>query len=155
MFDAAFQPNGGQPISSTSKPIQGSKLKAADGSFQPYSTPRALKTEEIYEVIEDYVSAAKNAISAGFVGVGLHGANGYLLDQFIEDGVNDRTDQYGGPIPNRARFLFEVVEAVANAIGKDRGLILGMEAIKSGKADAVVLRTLVPGKSGLAEEICS
>ncbi|CAM6101225.1 unnamed protein product [Calypogeia fissa] len=116
----SFQPNGGQPISSTSKPIQGSKLKAADGSFQPYSTPRALKTEEIHEVIEDYVSAAKNAISAGFDGVELHGANGYLLDQFMKDGVNDRTDQYGGPIPNRARFVLEVVEAVANAIGKDR-----------------------------------
>lgn len=80
-------------------------------------TPRALETEEIADIIEQFRQAAKNAMQAGFDGVELHGAFGYLIDQFLQDGSNQRTDRYGGSIENRARFLLEVVEAVCQVWG--------------------------------------
>ncbi|MCF8235514.1 MAG: alkene reductase [Bacteroidales bacterium] len=83
-------------------------------------TPRALLTEEIPGVANDYADAAVNAIKAGFDGVEIHGANGYLIDQFLQDATNKRTDRYGGSIENRSRFMKEVVEAVCNRIGKER-----------------------------------
>ncbi|KAJ8586081.1 FMN-linked oxidoreductase, partial [Rhizopogon salebrosus TDB-379] len=82
--------------------------------------PRALTTDEIKEYIPAYVTAAKNAIRAGFDGVEVHGANGYLIDQFIQDVSNNRTDEYGGSIENRARFALEVVDAVVEAVGAER-----------------------------------
>ncbi|KAL7276761.1 hypothetical protein RUND412_000226 [Rhizina undulata] len=82
--------------------------------------PRALTIEEIKDTVSDFVHAAKCAIEAGFDGVEVHGANGYLLDQFICDNINIRTDQYGGSVENRARFPLEVVDAVAAAIGPER-----------------------------------
>lgn len=88
--------------------------------MQPYVTPRALETEEIGGIVTEYAAAAKNAIEAGFDGVEIHSANGYLLDQFLRDGTNKRTDIYGGSIENRSRFLFEVIQAVSAAIGADR-----------------------------------
>ncbi len=83
-------------------------------------TPRALERHEISEIVEQFRSGAENAKAAGFDGVELHGAFGYLIDQFLQDGSNHRTDEYGGVIENRARFLLEVVEAVSDVWGADR-----------------------------------
>ena len=83
-------------------------------------TPRALEKNEISEIVEQFRFCAENASSAGFDGVELHGAFGYLIDQFLQDGSNQRTDEYGGSIENRARFLLEVVEAVSSVWGADR-----------------------------------
>jgi N-ethylmaleimide reductase len=83
-------------------------------------TPRALKTDEIPQIVEQFRQGAKNARQAGFDGVELHGAFGYLIDQFLQDGSNQRTDHYGGSIQNRARFLLEVVEAVCQVWSSDR-----------------------------------
>ncbi len=88
--------------------------------LQDYSEPIALSREGIKNVIEGFVVAAKNAIEAGFDGVEIHGANGYLLEQFLNPHVNNREDEYGGSIENRSRFTIEVVQAVANAIGKEK-----------------------------------
>lgn len=88
--------------------------------FKDTVTPHALEADEINAVVRDFVRAAKNAVAAGFDGIELHGANGYLIEQFLRDSTNVRSDEYGGDIPNRARFLFEVVEGVADAIGADR-----------------------------------
>jgi len=87
---------------------------------RPYPTPRALTTEEVGGVVEAFRQAAQNAKDAGFDGVQLHGANGYLLDQFLQDGSNQRTDQYGGSIENRARLLLEATDAAISVFGADR-----------------------------------
>jgi 2,4-dienoyl-CoA reductase-like NADH-dependent reductase (Old Yellow Enzyme family) len=85
-----------------------------------YVTPRALETAELKGIVESYRKGAENAKAAGFDGVEIHGANGYLLDQFLQDGTNKRTDQYGGSIANRARLMLEVVDAVISVWGADR-----------------------------------
>jgi len=87
---------------------------------QPHPTPKAMSEADIKAAIGEYAQAAKNAVAAGFEGVELHGANGYLLEQFIRPNSNQRTDAYGGPIENRARFVLEVAKAAIDAIGKDR-----------------------------------
>jgi len=87
---------------------------------RPYPTPRALTLGEIAEVVEAYRKGAENARRAGFDGVELHGANGYLLDQFLQDKSNQRTDDYGGPIENRARLMLEAVDAAISVFGPDR-----------------------------------
>ena len=87
---------------------------------RPYPIPRALSTEEVLGVVEAFRRGAENAQAAGFDGVQLHGANGYLLDQFLQDGSNQRTDQYGGPIENRARLLLEATDAAISVFGADR-----------------------------------
>lgn len=87
---------------------------------KPYTEARPLRLDEIPRVIADFVHAAKNAIRAGFDGVQIHGANGYLVDQFLRDNCNFRTDDYGGSVENRVRFLREVTQAVADAVGADR-----------------------------------
>jgi N-ethylmaleimide reductase len=110
--------NGKLPVAPSAVKIDG-KHYTPEG-MQPFETPRALEPDEIKEIVKEYVQAAKNAIKAGFDGVEIHGANGYLIDQFIKDGTNKRTDEYGGSIENRSRFLFEVVSAVCNAIGSER-----------------------------------
>ena len=114
----SLQPNGQQPVSSTDKP-SGSKTYNAEG-FVDCSTPRALRSDEMPRLIEDYRRAAANAMRAGFDGVEVHSANGYLLDQFLRDTINDRTDAYGGSIENRARLLVQVMQAVTTEIGGDR-----------------------------------
>lgn len=96
-----------------------SKTFTAQG-FADVSEPRALRLEEIAQVVADYRRAAANAIAAGFDGVEVHAANGYLIDQFLRDSSNHRHDAYGGSIENRTRFLFEVVQAVAAEIGAGR-----------------------------------
>ncbi|MDM4768375.1 alkene reductase [Pelomonas sp. SE-A7] len=113
-----FQPEGRAPVSSTSRPANG-KTFTAEG-LVPVSAPRALATEEIPGVVAAFVHAARCAMEAGFDAVEVHGANGYLIDQFLRDSINDRTDQYGGSIENRARLLVEVMTAIAAAIGPGR-----------------------------------
>jgi N-ethylmaleimide reductase len=88
--------------------------------MKPFVTPRALETSEIQDIVEQYRQAAKNALAAGFDGVEIHSANGYLPDQFLRDGINKRTDRYGGSPENRARFLLEITEAVTDVWGADR-----------------------------------
>lgn len=88
--------------------------------MQPYVTPRALETDEVPGIVEAFRQGAKNALSAGFDGVEVHGANGYLLDQFLRDGTNKRTDAYGGSIENRTRLLLEVTQAAIEVWGADR-----------------------------------
>ncbi|MEW6351560.1 MAG: alkene reductase [Thermodesulfobacteriota bacterium] len=87
---------------------------------QPYVTPRALETDEISGIVAQYAHAATCALEAGFDGVELHGAHGYLPDQFLQDGTNTRTDHYGGSVENRARFLLEATDAVVDVWGKER-----------------------------------
>lgn len=88
--------------------------------MKSFVTPRALLLEEIPAIIEAYRKGAENARAAGFDGVEIHGANGYLIDQFLQDSTNHRTDEYGGPIENRARFMMEVTDAVVSVWGADR-----------------------------------
>ncbi|HLW73811.1 MAG TPA: alkene reductase [Gammaproteobacteria bacterium] len=87
------------------------------GQLKDTVTARALTTAEVKQVVADFAQGAKNAMAAGFDGVEIHGANGYLIEQFLRDSINRRSDEYGGGIPERARFLFEVVEAVVGAVG--------------------------------------
>ena len=110
--------HGVQPVSASASTAPG-KAHTYDGR-QLYVEARALAIEEIPRLIGDYVTAAGNAIEAGFDGVQLHAANGYLIDQFLRDGSNQRTDLYGGSIPNRVRLLREVVQALIGAVGKQR-----------------------------------
>ncbi|QDY71277.1 alkene reductase [Qingshengfaniella alkalisoli] len=114
----SVQPGGAAPVAPSAVPAQAKTF--VSGSFQDVSAPRALTLEEIPGVIESFRVAAANAIRAGFDGVEVHGANGYLLDQFSKDGANHRDDTYGGTIPNRARLLLEVTQAVVNEIGANR-----------------------------------
>jgi N-ethylmaleimide reductase len=114
----SLQPNGQMPVSSTARRAE-AKTFTRDG-FVPVSAPRALRTDEIPAVVASYRDAARNAMDAGFDGVEVHGANGYLIDQFLRDSINDRTDEYGGPIANRVRLLVEVMQAVVGAIGGAR-----------------------------------
>ena len=133
-----LQPNGGKPVSSTSKRAETSKtyLVNSDGTggFADVSEPRALEASEIPGITEDYRKAARAAIEAGFDGVEIHGANGYLIDQFLRGDINDRTDEYGGSIENRARFLFEVVDAVTKEVGAGRTAIRISPVTPSGDA---------------------
>ncbi|MFZ6676787.1 alkene reductase [Undibacterium sp. Tian12W] len=96
-----------------------SEVHTPDGKI-PNAVPRELRLDEIPALVAAYAQGAKNAIAAGFDGVEVHGANGYLIDQFLRDSANKRTDSYGGSIENRARFLFEVLTAVSAAIGSDK-----------------------------------
>jgi len=115
----SFQPAGGLPVApSAIAPRIGQVL--TEKGMQPYVTPRALKLEELPSVVAQYAAAAERAKMAGFDGVEIHNANGYLLDQFLRDGTNQRTDEYGGPVRNRARLTLEVVAAVTKVWGADR-----------------------------------
>ncbi|XP_061995883.1 12-oxophytodienoate reductase 3-like [Rosa rugosa] len=116
-----YQPGGGSPISSTNNPISKRwKILLPDGSHGTYPQPQRLEIHEIPHIVEQYRRAAVNAIRAGFDGIEIHGAHGYLIDQFLKDGINDRTDEYGGSLANRCKFLIEIVQAVVEAIGADR-----------------------------------
>jgi N-ethylmaleimide reductase len=115
---ASLQPNGGQPIAPSAIDA-GLATLLKDGPGLATS-PREIALAEIPTIVAQYRRAAERAKAAGFDGVEIHGANGYLIDQFLQDGSNKRTDAYGGSIENRARFLFEVVDAVAGVWGPDR-----------------------------------
>ncbi len=114
----SLQPNGQQPVSSTARRAKGQTF-TAEGMVD-VSEPRALRTDEIPRLIVEYLKAARAAMDAGFDGVEVHGANGYLLEQFLRDSINDRTDAYGGSTANRARLLIEVMTAVVGEIGAGR-----------------------------------
>ncbi|KAG9145896.1 hypothetical protein Leryth_019567 [Lithospermum erythrorhizon] len=115
----AFQPNGQDPISSTDKGFTPA-VRASFVQEDWFSPPRRLRTDEIPKIVDDFRLAARNAVEAGFDGIELHGAHGYLIEQFLKDQVNDRTDKYGGSLENRCRFVLELVEAVASEIGADK-----------------------------------
>jgi 2,4-dienoyl-CoA reductase-like NADH-dependent reductase (Old Yellow Enzyme family) len=120
----SLQQGGAAPVSSTAKRAENAGSFAYDENGEPAtlpaSKPRALETAEVARVTQDFVKAARVAIDAGFDGVELHGANGYLFDQFLNGAVNDRNDQYGGPIENRLRFLLETADVVSAEIGGNR-----------------------------------
>jgi len=110
--------NGEAPVSSSATTAPG-KAYTYEGRL-PYAQARALRLDEIPALIEDYRHAARNAMKAGFDGVQIHAANGYLIDQFLRDNSNFRTDEYGGPVENRIRLLREVTQAVAETVGAGR-----------------------------------
>ena len=110
---------GGQPPVSSSATTAPDNAHTYDGR-QPYQQARELRRDEIPALLDDYRRAARNAVEAGFDGVQIHAANGYLIDEFLRDGTNLRTDEYGGPIQNRVRLLREVAVAVAETVGADR-----------------------------------
>ena len=114
----ALQANDGAPVAPSAVRAKGKTF--VGGTFVDVSEPRALDLGEIPGIIDNFKRASANALAAGFDGVEIHGANGYLLDQFAKDGANKRTDAYGGSIENRARLMLEVSKAVASEAGADR-----------------------------------
>lgn len=120
----SLQPNGDAPVAPSAIAASGVSVfietGPGTGTLCPPSTPRALSREEIAELVQLYAKAARNALDAGFDGVEIHCANGYLINQFISAHSNQRDDEYGGSLTNRLRFLREVTEAVAAVVGKER-----------------------------------
>jgi N-ethylmaleimide reductase len=135
---SSFQLGGALPVAPSAVPISAEfKAMTADGKVVAYETPRALETAEIPGVIDAYRQAAKNALKAGFDGVEIHGANGYLIEQFLQSKTNLRTDQYGGSIENRVRFLMEVTQAAVEIWSADRvGVRLSPYGIANGSGEA-------------------
>jgi N-ethylmaleimide reductase len=144
---SSFQPGGVLPVAPSAVAIPAEfKTATADGKVVPYETPRALETGEIPGVIDAYRQGAVHAQKAGFDGVEIHGANGYLIEQFLQSNSNLRTDRYGGSIENRARFLLEIAQAVIEVWGADRvGVRLSPYGIAngSGETDPMPLYTHV------------
>lgn len=127
-----LQPENGLPVAPSAIAAEG-KIFTGKGLLD-FVVPRALETEELAGVVEQYRVGAQNALEAGFDGVEIHGANGYLLDQFLQDGTNKRTDNYGGSIENRARLMIEVTEAVTGVWGADR---VGIRISPGGKFNSM------------------
>ena len=144
---SSFQPGGLLPVAPSAVPIAAElKTMTADGKPASYETPRALEIAEVAGIVEAFRRAASNAMKAGFDGVEIHGANGYLIEQFLQSRSNLRTDQYGGSIENRARFLMEITQAVIGVWGANRvGVRLSPYGIAndSGEADPMPLYTHV------------
>jgi N-ethylmaleimide reductase len=115
---ASLQKDGAAPVSPSA--IQAKTKTYIESGFADVSAPRALEAGEIPGIIADYAQAAENALKAGFDGIEIHGANGYLIDQFLKDGTNKRTDGYGGSVENRARFALEAVDAILKVYPKQR-----------------------------------
>jgi N-ethylmaleimide reductase len=134
---SSFQPGGALPVAPSAVAIPSDlKTTTADGKVTTYETPRALETDEIPGIIEAYKQGARNALAAGFDGVEIHGANGYLIEQFLQSHTNLRTDRYGGGIENRARFLLEVTQAVVDVWGADRvGVRLSPYGVANGSGE--------------------
>jgi len=119
----SFQPKGELPVAPSAITPSGEAFvlnEQGQPAMVPFVTPRALELSELPEIINQYVQASKNALSAGIDGVEIHAANGYLLDQFISSGTNQRNDAYGGSIENRIRLLLEVTDAVSRVCGAER-----------------------------------
>src|ERR1700752_775164 len=114
----SLQPEGGKPVAPSAIRAKGKTF--VNNSFTEISEPRELELSEIPGIIEDFKRGTANALAAGFDGVEIHGANGYLLDQFAKDGANKRTDAYGGSIENRARLMLDVARAVVAVVGAER-----------------------------------
>lgn len=111
--------DGAQPVAPSALPIRNDEVHTPEGK-KPYVTPRALADDELPGIVAGFRHAAENALAAGFDGIEVHGANGYLLDEFLRDGSNTRSGPYGGPIENRARLLLEVIEASVAVWGAGR-----------------------------------
>ncbi len=152
---SSYQPDGGAPLAPSAVKASG-KVRTSDGQTADKEVPRAMSAEQIAELIQAYAKAASHAKQAGFDGVEVHAANGYLLEQFLQSNTNQRTDKYGGSIENRCRLPLEVTAAVAEVFGADRtGIRLSPFGIAndSGEADPEPLyRTLIRelDKMGLA-----
>lgn len=118
----SLQPGHAKPVAPSAIRAHAKTVLLKDGvpTFIDTSEPRALDAEELPRIVQDYRHAARNAIAAGFDGVEIHAANGYLIDQFLKTGANQRTDDYGGSIKNRARLLLEVTRAIVDEIGGGR-----------------------------------
>ena len=145
---SSLQPGGRLPVAPSAVAAQG-HARTAGGTPAPFETPHTLSTDEIAAIVRDYAQAARNARQAGFDGVEIHGANGYLIEQFLQSRTNRRSDGYGGAIAGRARFALEVTEAVAAAWSADRvGIRLSPFGIAndSGEDDPMPLYTHVVEK---------
>lgn len=116
----SHQPNGALHVAPSAIAAQNSGTYTVEWQPTEILTPRALETDEVAAIVQDFKTAAQNAKEAGFDGVQIHGANGYLIDQFLQDGSNKRNDIYGGSIENRMRFLLEIVDAVSSVWGAAR-----------------------------------
>jgi N-ethylmaleimide reductase len=119
----SLQPDNMLPVAPSAITPAGNAFienEKGEGQLVPFVRPRALQIEEMPYIVRQYARGARNALAAKFDGVEVHGANGYLIDQFINSSTNHRTDAYGGPVANRARLLMEVVEAVSEVWGPDR-----------------------------------
>ena len=134
---SSFQPGGVLPVSASAVAIPPEfKASTADGKLVDYETPRALETAEVAGVVDAFRQAANNALKAGFDGVEIHGANGYLLEQFLQSHSNLRTDRYGGSIENRARLLLEITQACTLVWGANRvGVPLTPYGIANGSGE--------------------
>ncbi|HET6527388.1 MAG TPA: alkene reductase, partial [Balneolaceae bacterium] len=127
--------NGEKPVAPSAVKPEG-EIFTAQG-MKEFVTPRALETDEILSIVDDFRKAAANAMKAGFDGVEIHGANGYLIEQFIKDGTNLRDDKYGGSVENRARFALEVTKAVTDEIGSTKtGIRFSPSGINQGISDS-------------------
>lgn len=130
-----LQPGGQPPVAPSA--VQPSGQAFTEEGFKPHETPRALEESELPRVVSDYVKATRNARAAGFDGVEVHSANGYLLDQFLRDGTNKRTDRYGGSVENRMRFPLEVLDAVVAAWDKEHvGIRISPVTVMGGSSES-------------------
>ncbi len=143
-----LRPDGAAPVAPSA--IRAHTKTFVNNGFADVSEPRALGLEELPGIVNDFRQAAANAIVAGFDGVEIHGANGYLLDQFLKDGANQRTDAYGGSVENRARFVLEVVKAVIDEIGAER---TGLRISPVSRANAISSSDPQPQFDYLVEQL--
>ena len=150
--------NGLQPLAPSAKIANETQVYIFDGApngdvtFVPVEEPRAMTKEDIKQVIDEHVIAAKNAIEAGFDGVEIHGANGYLIDQFLRGNSNDRTDEYGGNKENRVRLLIEISQAIADEIGVEKtGVRLSPFISFKDMNDPEILETIMLASNKLEE----
>lgn len=158
----SLQPGGAAPVSSSPLVAEGVKVfidpegkgpKVGIGEMVQHSLPQALSEAGIAQVVHDFAAAARNALDAGFDGIELHGANGYLINQFIDSQANTRTDGYGGSLSNRLRFLREVAEAVIAVTGRERvGVRLAPLTTLQGAVDATPQATYL-GASRLLDDL--
>jgi N-ethylmaleimide reductase len=134
---SSFQPGGVLPVAPSAVPIPPElKTMTADGNVATYETPRTLETNEIPGIVEAFKQAARNAMDAGFDGVEIHGANGYLIEQFLQSRTNLRTNRYGGGIENRMRLLMEITQGAIEVWGADRvGVRLSPYGVANGSGE--------------------
>ncbi len=130
-----LQPGVRAPVSASPVTPEGDVL--TPGGRMPFETSKAMTREEIFQTVEDFASAAQNAIIAGFDGVEIHGAHAYVIDQFIMDGTNKRNDEFGGPVENRCRLLFLIIDQILKSVPAERvGLRLSPKGVRPGMEDS-------------------